>query len=102
MLISITQFSNPWFAIEDGVLMYLSYLSGLVFMLKNFTQNPLVNLMSGLILLLTSGYETWNTIEEFSVGTHHGVFLFSVLQILKTLPEVLQGSKELRVSVKST
>ena len=82
-----------------GVLMYLS---GLVLMLKNFTQNPLINLMSGLILLLTSGYETWNTIEEFSVATHHGVFIFSVLQILKTLPEVLQGSKELRVSVKPT
>ena len=42
-------------------------------MLNYFVQSPILNLLSGLVLLLTAGYETWLTIEEFSVGAHHGV-----------------------------
>lgn len=68
-------------------------------MLNSFVQNPFVNLLSGFILLLTSGYEAWSTIDEFTVGAHHGVFLFSIIQILKVIPETLQGTKELNVAV---
>ncbi|MCW8865461.1 MAG: hypothetical protein OQK09_07750 [Colwellia sp.] len=71
-------------------------------MFKDFSQNPLLNLLSGSILLTTSGYEIWSTFEEFTVGAHHGIFVFSILQLLKTLPEIFHGSKELSVSVKST
>ena len=69
-------------------------------MFNSFTQSPFINLLSGLILMLTSGYETWISIEEFSVGAHHGVLVFSLIQILKSLPEILQGSKELNIPVK--
>ncbi len=71
-------------------------------MLNSFVQSPFVNLLCGLILLLTSGYEAWNTTEEFTIGAHHGVLFFSIVQILKALPEILQGSKEINVSVEST
>jgi hypothetical protein len=67
-------------------------------MLNSFAQHPFVNLFCGLILLLTSGYETWSTIEELTVGAHHGVFLFSIVQVLKTLPEMLQGTKEINIA----
>ncbi len=70
-------------------------------MLNYFVQSPILNLLSGLVLLLTAGYETWLTIEEFSVGAHHGVLFFSIAQIIKSLPEVLQGTKELSVAEKS-
>lgn len=71
-------------------------------MLKNLSTNPILNLLSGSILLATSGYEIWSTIEEFTVGAHHGVFIFSIIQLLKTLPEIFHGSRELEVSIKST
>lgn len=71
-------------------------------MLNRFIKNPFTNLLSGIILLLSSGYEVWSTIEEFTVGAHHGVLLFSIVHILKSLPEVLQGTKEINVAVKPT
>lgn len=64
-------------------------------MLEKITQSPHLNLLSGLILLITSGHETWHTIEHFSLGAHHGVLIFSIIQILKSLPEILDGAKEL-------
>ena len=70
-------------------------------MFNRFIQNPFVNLLCGLILLFTSGYEVWSTIEGFTIGAHHGVFIFSIMQVLKVIPEFLQGSKEINVSVKS-
>jgi len=70
-------------------------------MLNRFVKNPFVNLLSGFILLFSSGYEVWSTIEEFTVGAHHGVLLFSIVHILKSLPEILQGTKEINVAVKS-
>jgi hypothetical protein len=69
-------------------------------MLNNFIQNPFVNLLSCFVLLLTSGYEVWSTIEEFSVGAHHGLFFFSLVQILKVFPEIFQAAKEFNVSIK--
>ena len=69
-------------------------------MLNNFVKNSFVSLLSGLILLLTSGYEVWSTIGEFTVGAHHGIFIFSIVQILKVFPEIFQGTKELNVSIK--
>lgn len=71
-------------------------------MLNRFVKNPFTNLLSGFILLLSSGYEVWNTVEEFTFGAHHGVLVFSIVHILKSLPEILQGTKEINVAVKST
>jgi hypothetical protein len=70
-------------------------------MLKKFTNNRYINLLSGLVLLVTSGYETLNTFSSFSVGAHHGILLFSVLQILKSLPDITDGLSELDVAVES-
>jgi len=70
-------------------------------MLNRFIKNPFTNLLSGIILLVSSGYEVWSTIDEFTVGAHHGILLFSIVHILKSLPEVLQGTKEINVAVKS-
>ena len=71
-------------------------------MFNKFIQSPYINLLSGIILLLTSGYEVWNTIEVFAAGAHHGVFLFSLVQILKSFPEISEEIKGLNASIKST
>ena len=64
-------------------------------MLERIILSPYLNLLSGFILLITSGYETWHTIDHFSLGAHHGVLVFSIIQILKTLPDIVDGTKEL-------
>ncbi len=64
-------------------------------MLEKITQSRYLNLLSGFVLLFTSGYETWHTIDHFSIGAHHGVLIFSIIQILKTLPEIMDGAREL-------
>jgi hypothetical protein len=64
-------------------------------MLETITRSPYLNLLSGFVLLITSGYETWHTIDHLSLGAHHGVLIFSIIQILKTLPDIMDGTREL-------
>lgn len=67
-------------------------------MLRTITQSPYLNLLSGLILLMTAGYETVETFDHFHLGSHHGVLVFSLIQILKTIPEFMHGLKEVEES----
>ena len=71
-------------------------------MFENFIKSPFINLFCGLILFLTSGYETWISIDEFIVGAHHGILIFSIIQILKAIPDILQSFKEINMAVPST
>lgn len=64
-------------------------------MLKKIVQSPYLNLLSGVILLITAGYETWTSIEDMSLGVHHGMLIFSLAHIARTIPEVMHGLKEL-------
>jgi len=71
-------------------------------MLGSFVKSPFVNIISGFILLFTSSYETWASISDFSVGAHHGILVFSVLHIVRTIPEVIHGLKDISPDVEST
>ncbi len=64
-------------------------------MLKKITQSPLLNLFSGLVLLLTSSYEVVVTADEAFIGVSHGVLIFSIVQLLKVVPEILHGLCEI-------
>ncbi len=64
-------------------------------MLKKITQSPYLNLISGIVLLFTAGYETWETIGESTIGAHHGIVVFGIIQITKAIPEILHGLKEI-------
>lgn len=64
-------------------------------MLKKVVHSPYLNLFSGLILLLTAGWETWDKLGEFSLAAHHGVFVFSLIQLAKVIPELLHGLSEI-------
>ncbi|MDD2998971.1 MAG: hypothetical protein PHV05_07890 [Candidatus Riflebacteria bacterium] len=63
-------------------------------MLKRITQSSYLHLMSGIVLFFTAGYETITTFKEASIGSHHGVLFFAVVQIVKVIPEIVHGSKE--------
>lgn len=71
-------------------------------MLKKITQSPFLNLFSGLILLVTAGYETWESFDDFSVGVHHGILVFSLIQIVKSIPEIMHGLKEIEEAAASS
>ncbi len=68
-------------------------------MLKTIVHSPYLNLLSGLALLFTSGWETWDRFDEFSLAAHHGILVFSLIQIARTVPEILHGLKEIHESV---
>ncbi len=64
-------------------------------MFSKITQSSYLNLLSGTILLITSGYEIWEGFGEASLGTQHGVAFFGLIQIFKSIPEIMLGLNEL-------
>lgn len=64
-------------------------------MLKAITHSPYLNFLSGLVLLITSGYETWISFGEGIIGAHHGILMFGVVHIAKSIPEIMHGLDEL-------
>jgi len=65
-------------------------------MLRKITQSPYLNLLSGLVLLFTSAYETIIKFGEGHIGVHHGVLIFSVIQLVKVFPEIMHGLTEVQ------
>jgi len=62
--------------------------------LKSIVSNPYLNLFVGLTLFYSGVSESWDEfqkMENIRFGVHHGVILFSLMQILKTLPELFEG-----------
>lgn len=64
-------------------------------MLKRITENPYLDLFSGLVLLMTSAYQTITTLGHAGLGVHHGILVFSIVQIIKAVPEITRGLSEL-------
>jgi hypothetical protein len=62
--------------------------------LKGFVENPWINLISGLILLITSGNEILKTLGDGDIGAHHGVAFFGLVQIIQCLPHILHGTEQ--------
>ncbi len=63
--------------------------------LKKIVKSPYLNILSGLILLITAGYEVWESFGQTSVGVPHGILVFSLVHIAKTIPEIMDGLEEL-------
>jgi hypothetical protein len=63
--------------------------------LKAFARHPVTQLAAGIVLLVSGGYEV---VQDFMTaerslrpGVHHGVALYGLIQILGSLPEVIEG-----------
>lgn len=65
-------------------------------MLERIAKNPYLNMLAGIVLVASAGYETWETLGDFSLGVHHGVLFFGLVQMVKSFPEALHGVKEIR------
>ncbi|MGN7614380.1 hypothetical protein ACQZV8_20110 [Magnetococcales bacterium HHB-1] len=66
--------------------------------LEKIVGNPWLNILIGLILVISSGMEIKDSMQEATEGlkTHHGVFLFGVLHILKLLPDLFDGAERIQ------
>jgi hypothetical protein len=64
-------------------------------MLKKIAESPYLNLLSGIILLLTSAYEIVVTTDEALIGVRHGILLFSISQMIKAIPDIMHGLSEI-------
>lgn len=61
--------------------------------LAKFVEDAYVNLVTGLILLVTAGFETVHTLNDTQIGVHHGVAVFAVMHVLKYLPHIVHGTE---------
>ncbi len=63
--------------------------------IKTLSQNPWLNMLIFLVMLISAGNEIWQSIERFELGAHHGVFLYALVQCLKTLPDLFEPLESL-------
>ncbi|MDG1408851.1 MAG: hypothetical protein P8Q50_13830 [Octadecabacter sp.] len=63
-------------------------------LLRKFAENTYVKLVAGLTLLLTSFYDLI-TESEVGLQSEHGIIVFSLLHILRVLPELQHGASEI-------
>jgi hypothetical protein len=63
--------------------------------LKAFVKHPVTQLATGLILLISGGWEIASDFmsaeHSFRLGAHHGVALFGLIQVLGSLPDLVEG-----------
>lgn len=63
--------------------------------LKAFVKHPYTQLFTGLVLVISGLFEVWDDIvnaeHSFRLGVHHGVLLFGFVQILGSLPDLVDG-----------
>ena len=64
--------------------------------IETITQNPLLNMLIFVAMLISAGHEIWQSIHQFELGAHHGVFLYALLQCLKTLPDLFEPLESLK------
>ena len=67
--------------------------------IKLIVTSPYLNFVSGIILFASGVSESLHEYQEMEglhFGIHHGIILFSLVQILKTIPEIFEGLEFIR------
>jgi hypothetical protein len=63
--------------------------------LKALVKHPTTILVTGLIMFISGGtemaYDFIDTEENFRLGAHHGVALFGFIQVMGSLPDIIDG-----------
>ncbi|MBF0189226.1 MAG: hypothetical protein HQL50_14985 [Magnetococcales bacterium] len=68
--------------------------------LRKLMASPWLHILLGLILLVSAGMEIRDDIQNAVQGVkaHHGVFVFGLFHILKTLPDIFEGIEDIQKS----
>jgi hypothetical protein len=64
-------------------------------MLKKIIESPKLNILAGTVLMFAALVEILETIEAPQFGTHHGLFVFAIIHILKSILEILDGLNDI-------
>jgi len=63
--------------------------------LKAFVKHPATQLATGLVLIISGMaeaiYDFTSAEHSFRLGVHHGVLVFGLVQVLGSLPELIEG-----------
>jgi hypothetical protein len=68
---------------------------GILKMLKKITLNSYLNISGGLILLICSIIEFFEVFEGSFIQLHHGIAIFGIINIMKVVPEVMHGLRDI-------
>ncbi len=59
--------------------------------LRRILENPFLNLIVGIFLLISglseAGDTLWDDIVHLNLKVHHGIIIFAILNVMKTIPE---------------
>ncbi|OQY58419.1 MAG: hypothetical protein B6245_11895 [Desulfobacteraceae bacterium 4572_88] len=66
-------------------------------LLEKIAESPWLNMVSGVVLLITSGNDIVKTFDTGNIGVHHGVAFFGLVQIIQCLLHILEGTKQVLV-----
>ena len=69
-------------------------------MFKTIITSPYLNIFTGVVMLLTAGYETVLGLEEAAPGVEHGMLVFAIVHILKVVPELVHGIHDIETGEK--
>ncbi|MDX1489907.1 MAG: hypothetical protein R3332_01360 [Pseudohongiellaceae bacterium] len=61
-------------------------------------KSPYLSLTAAIVLLATAGFEVYEGLEEFHIGSEHGLFTFALFQILKVVPDIAEAADDLEES----
>ncbi len=59
--------------------------------IHKLTESPYTAFLIGVILLVSSGLEIYQSLESLTIGAHHGVFVWAVAQILSASAHIIEG-----------
>jgi hypothetical protein len=62
-------------------------------MIKRIVESKYVRLFIALALVGTSGYEVIEGLDEWEIGAHHGVFIYAIIPLLKSLTEIFEAAE---------
>ena len=63
--------------------------------LEKIARSPYLSLVSGIVLLVTAGWQIVSSFGEGGVGAHHGVAFYGLVQIIRSFPEIVYGAKDI-------
>lgn len=61
--------------------------------LLRFGRSPYLGLVTGIVLLVAAASEIVDTLDEPRLGAHHGVFVFALGQLLRSLAELQDAAR---------
>ena len=64
-------------------------------LLHFLAHNPKINIIAGLVLVGTAGYEIVIAFEESNLHSEWGMVVYGVMHIFRVLPELVHGAEKL-------